>query len=80
MLETLKKRGVKIFLGTNSHVQYSELIMSTTFGKDWMSLFDLVCSKCCKPRFFNDRSVPFYEVDEKSATLMGASISDISGL
>ena len=63
-LELLRKRGIKTFLATNSHVEYAELIMKTTFGDDWMSLFDLICAKSIKPRFFDDRSIPFYEIDD----------------
>ena len=80
MIEYLREKGVKTFLATNSHVEYAELIMSTTLGEDWMSLFDFISSKSCKPRFFLDRSVPFYEIDQTTPTLMGSPISDISGL
>ena len=79
-LETLRKRGVKTFLATNSHVEYAELIMKTTFGDDWKILFDLVCCKSIKPRFFNDTSIPFYEIDENAPNLMGRPITDSSDL
>lgn len=34
-LQTLIKRGKKLFLATNSHYEYAEVIMTATFGKDW---------------------------------------------
>lgn len=35
ILQKLKDQGKFVFLGTNSHFDYMELIMSTTLGKDW---------------------------------------------
>lgn len=75
-LEILRNRGIKTFLATNSHVEYAELIMKTTFGDDWKTLFDLVCCKSMKPKFFNDTSHPFFEIDDSAANLKGLPITD----
>lgn len=53
-LTRLKKAGKKLFLGTNSHTEYSNLIMTATLGDDWRSFFDVVCCYCRKPLFFWD--------------------------
>ena len=45
--------------------------MSTSFGADWKSLFDVICEYCMKPTFFTgdnkfhlvDTSKPLYEGD-----------------
>lgn len=41
-LAALRRAGVRTFLLTNSHVDYSELLMRHAFGHEWRSLFDLV--------------------------------------
>jgi hypothetical protein len=53
VLTKLREQGKFLFLATNSHVEYMELIMTTTLGEDWRTFFDLVTCFCCKPRFFN---------------------------
>lgn len=35
ILNSLRQRNVRLFLGTNSHVEYMDLIMSATLGPDW---------------------------------------------
>jgi len=50
----LKRAGKKLFLATNSHTEYSNLIMTTTLGDDWRSFFDIICCYCRKPLFFWD--------------------------
>jgi len=47
----LRALGKKLFLGTNSHYEYSQLIMSVTLGEDWEDLFDVVVMNCRKPAF-----------------------------
>jgi hypothetical protein len=51
-----------LFVLTSSHWEYMELILSTTLGEDWRSLFDLVCADGRKPRFFSERN-PAYLMD-----------------
>lgn len=45
-LEKLRANGKRLFLATNSHEEYMELIMSQTLGPDWKTLFDLSCANC----------------------------------
>lgn len=73
----LKRAGKKLFLATNSHTEYSNLIMSTTLGDDWRSFFDIICCYCRKPLFFWDQKIdPFYELDESKANFKGKAITD----
>lgn len=62
-LETLQKQGVRLFVASNSHKEYMDLIMDTTFGKGWESLFDLKCAAANKPKFFQDNSQYFHTID-----------------
>ena len=55
----LKAQGKFVFLGTNSHWEYMELIMSTTLGEDWRDFFDAVFCFCRKPNFFNTDNALF---------------------
>ena len=62
-LEEIRSHGVKLFLATNSHKEYMDLIMETTFGKDWGVLFDLKCAHAQKPNFFRDEKQYFHTID-----------------
>ena len=65
IMEELRNSGRKVFLATNSHVEYTNLIMTQTMGVDWQSSFDIVCCYCLKPGFFlnKDNKIPFYSYD-----------------
>ena len=63
ILERLRSLGVKLFVASNSHKEYMDLIMETTFGKGWELLFDLKCAACAKPKFFQDRTRYFHTID-----------------
>lgn len=62
-IERLRSRGLKFFVASNSHKEYMDLIMETTFGKGWETLFDLKCAACAKPRFFTDPTHYFHTID-----------------
>jgi len=62
VFKQLRKQGKFIFLATNSHWEYMELIMKTTLGEDWRSCFDMVIANALKPVFFKEEQ-PFYLVD-----------------
>jgi hypothetical protein len=70
ILETLRDQGKFIFLGTNSHFDYMELIMSTTLGEDWRSFFNMVFCDCRKPNFFKGEAVMF-EADPQAKNFKG---------
>ena len=78
-LQELKDRGVRLFLATNSHTESMDLIMETTLGENWKSLFDFQLAYCCKPSFFFNKT-PFYSIDEKASNMKGPAIEDASQL
>ena len=66
VLAKLRKEGKFIFLATNSHWEYMELIMSTTLGKDWRSFFDMVCANARKSYFWSTETEPKMYVMDRS--------------
>lgn len=80
-LAALRKAGKKVFLGTNSHTEYANVIMTATLGDDWRSFFDVICCACRKPLYFWDmKPAPFYVYDPKSPNLKGKPILDAAEL
>lgn len=81
MLIDLKKLGKKVFLSTNSHADYAELIMTSSIGEDWKDYFDLVCVASMKPAFFKDPTEgphppnKFMKVDRNIENYMGAEVT-----
>jgi len=67
-----------MFLATNSHEEYMEVIMSHTLGPDWKSLFDLSCANCQKPRFFRSEQ-SFFEIDKSTLNFKGRAIDSEVG-
>jgi len=51
-LRKLREQGAKLFVGTNSHGEFGNLIMTATLGPDWRDFFDFVSVCCGKPRYF----------------------------
>lgn len=49
-LKEIKKDKQRIFLLTNSRIDFTALLMSFAFGKNWKSLFDIVISSADKGR------------------------------
>lgn len=82
-LAKLKASGKKLFLGTNSHTDYTEFIMKQTLGEKWKDLFDIICSYCRKPMFFEqdtkDRSA-FYALDTTKKNYKGKEITHADDL
>ena len=70
LLQTLRAKGKGLFLATNSHYPYANLIMSQTLGEDWKSFFDVICEWCSKPKFFAEKR-PFKVVDIKDSIFEG---------
>ena len=48
MLQKLREEGKFIFLATNAHAEYMEMIMSTTLGEDWRSFFHMAIANARK--------------------------------
>ena len=73
MVQKLKDMGKKLFVATNSHVEYMELIMTASIGEDWKDFFDFKSAFCGKPAYFKllDTKRCFYREDSDSPTLLG---------
>lgn len=59
----LKINGIRLFLLTDSHVNYSELLMRFAFGNEWRSFFDLIVFYAGKSRGF------FENCDDRSSNV-----------
>ncbi|ROL43963.1 5'-nucleotidase domain-containing protein 3 [Anabarilius grahami] len=69
VLQKLSKNGKKMFLITNSPLDFVDRGMNYIVGKDWQDLFDVVIVQADKPGFFNDRRKPFRRVTDKGVLL-----------
>jgi len=52
-LEALRHAGRRLFVCTNSHLDYSDFTMTHALGPDWRDLFDVVVVFALKPGFFH---------------------------
>ena len=59
-LERLKQSGRMLFLATNSRLDYTDLLNTFAFGKDWRDLFHFIIVDCKKPLFFTDANKPAF--------------------
>mmetsp|Transcript_1328 Transcript_1328/g.1716 ORF Transcript_1328/g.1716 Transcript_1328/m.1716 type:complete len:213 (+) Transcript_1328:374-1012(+) len=73
ILQKLREQGKTLFIATNSHFGYMELIMSTTLGPKWREYFDFVFCFCRKPAFFSE-SNPMYVVEHTDPMLKGKKL------
>ncbi|KAK2838476.1 hypothetical protein Q7C36_013290 [Tachysurus vachellii] len=69
VLKKLSANGKKMFLITNSPLDFVDRGMNFIVGKDWRDLFDVVIVQADKPGFFNDRRKPFRRVTDKGVLL-----------
>ncbi|XP_076877791.1 5'-nucleotidase domain-containing protein 3 [Brachyhypopomus gauderio] len=69
VLKKLSENGKKMFLITNSPLDFVDRGMNYIIGKDWRDLFDVVIVQADKPGFFNDRRKPFRRVTDKGVLL-----------
>ena len=75
-LHKLRSAGKKLFLLTNSHLDYTEAVMHHVLDgvlpeyPSWRNYFDAVITAAGKPGFFAG-SAPFAELDPASAALPG---------
>ena len=56
MLLKLRAKGKKIFLATNSHMDYADMILTNSIGSDWWEMFDLISVASLKPSFWKNYS------------------------
>lgn len=69
-IKTLKAGQQKIFLLTNSFIDYTNVLMNFAVGENWTELFDVIVCMAGKPGFFQSEEPQnkFYEIDgEKEA-------------
>jgi HAD superfamily 5'-nucleotidase-like hydrolase len=75
-LHKLRSTGKRLFLLTNSHLDYTEAVMRHVLDgvlpeyPSWRNYFDAVITAAGKPGFFSG-SAPFVEVDPSEAPLPG---------
>ena len=60
VFQKMRDQGKFIFLGTNAHYDYMEVIMKVTLGDDWRSFFNMVFCNCKKPGFFNTKNTMYF--------------------
>ena len=60
-LEKLKQSGKKLFLATNSRADYTDLLNTFAFGKDWKDLFEVIIVDCKKPLFFTESNKQVFQ-------------------
>uniref|UniRef100_A0A0G4H1H6 5'-nucleotidase n=1 Tax=Chromera velia CCMP2878 TaxID=1169474 RepID=A0A0G4H1H6_9ALVE len=89
MLRGLKEAGKKVFLLTNSHWEYTTVVMNFVMGNkaphtrttEWLDLFDLIIVAAGKPAFLSDRR-DLFRVDPKDGRLLNTCpdlIADVDG-
>ena len=52
-LKECRASGQKIVVVTASHIDFTELLMSYAYGKDWKDIFDVVSCRARKPGWFS---------------------------
>lgn len=82
-VNSLRERGVKLFLLTNSHSDYSTFLLDHCYGESWRDVFDLVIVNGKKPDFFSKTgtsAAPFlqleanHEVGPEAALASGGAV------
>ena len=68
-LQSLRANGVRLFLLTNSHSDYTNLLLTFCYGRDWPSAFDLVLFNGTKDTFFKTTTRAFVKVAVEGVTV-----------
>jgi len=76
-LKHLKEKGKILFLASNSHYEYVNILMEHAFGAEWDKLFDFIIVKACKPAFFKNTDKPFYEIDHNNCSKIGPAVREL---
>lgn len=80
MLKKFKEDGVKVFLLTNSHWEYTSVAMNYLYHQadvdpelklknEWTDLFDVVVVGSCKPAYLVDPYLNLFRCDPKTGSL-----------
>jgi hypothetical protein len=75
----LRSHGKQLFIITNAHLSYVELVMTSTIGPNWKGLFDVCLADAQKPLFYNGQS-PFHVIDLHNSDLKGSKFTSIAHL
>lgn len=67
------KYGKNIFCLTNSHLEYTEHLLQSSFGPNWRDCFDVILSNCRKP-LWQRGNQPFHVIDRSVKTLKGEKV------
>jgi hypothetical protein len=62
-------RTTRLFLLTNSHSDFTEMLLNFAYGANWKEVFDIVVVNSCKPLFFTNSALksPFHRVNSGHA-------------
>jgi len=77
ILMSLRAKGKILFLASNSHFEYINVLMSYTFGPEWKEIFHFIIPNANKPGFFSAKDRVFKEIDETSNTKFGAEVTKL---
>jgi 5'-nucleotidase len=80
MLENFRKDGVKVFLLTNSHWEYTSVAMNYLYHQadvdpelkaknEWVDLFDVVVVGSCKPAYLVDPYLNLFRINPADGSL-----------
>ena len=80
MLRRYREQGIKVFLLTNSHWEYTSTAMNYLYHgervsdekqreNDWMELFDLIIVGSCKPAYMLDPYLNLFRVNPEDGSL-----------
>jgi hypothetical protein len=78
-LAALRSHGKKLFLTSNKHLEFLELTMKETLGKNWQDFFDIIVANCRKPLFYKSEN-PFYEVRDSTQNWKGGKLKNASDI
>lgn len=81
MLQQFRENGVKVFLLTNSHWEYTSVAMNYLYHQadvspqlkkknEWVDLFDTVVVGSCKPAYLVDPYLNLFRVNPENGALM----------
>ncbi len=76
-LKHLKEKGKILFIASNSHYEYVNILMEHAFGAEWDKLFDFIIVKACKPAFWKNTDKPFYEIDQNNCNKIGPAVREL---
>ena len=77
ILTKLREQGKWLFIGTNSHFEFMELILTSTIGENWRQYFDAVFCFCRKPLFFNAKPAMYVYDESVGGKLYGPEVQSL---